>query len=228
MYYGIKAIRGVAPAGNERTTSAVSSPRAVPLGDSVATKTEWEPASGGGQSFRGHRLVQVDHNRLEFRGTLGGKLFSLVFLVAGVSASAASIYHNAVAPLQGMRSSVGLFFFGLVFAGVGFFTFPRTIIFDRRRNLFSKGKVPILGWGSGRPRIADVPLERIYAIQVLTELIRGSKGGSYHSHELNLVLDDGKRINVIDQAGLEKLREDADTISRFLGRPVWEKQDPYG
>jgi hypothetical protein len=42
------------------------------------------------------------------------------------------------------------------------------------------------------------------------------------------VLDDGKRINVIDQAGLEKLREDADTISRFLGRPVWEKQDPYG
>ena len=51
--------------------------------------------------------------------------------------------------------------------------------------------------------------------------ISGSKS-SYTSYELNLVLDDGSRINVVDHGNLDRLRGDATTLSRFLSKPVWD------
>jgi hypothetical protein len=55
----------------------------------------------------------------------------------------------------------------------------------------------------------------------LTEYVSGNKS-SYYSYELNLVLDDGSRINVVDHGNLERLRSDAQTLSQFLGKPVWD------
>ncbi|MGD9320846.1 MAG: hypothetical protein PVH99_12810, partial [Desulfobacteraceae bacterium] len=49
----------------------------------------------------------------------------------------------------------------------------------------------------------------------------GSKR-SYYSYELNLVLRDSKRTNVMDHGDYEKLREDAQTLSQFLEKPVWD------
>jgi hypothetical protein len=54
-----------------------------------------------------------------------------------------------------------------------------------------------------------------------SEFVSGSKN-SYHSYELNLVLNDGSRINVVDHGNLERLRSDASTLSRFLDKPVWD------
>ena len=48
--------------------------------------------------------------------------------------------------------------------------------------------------------------------------ISGSKS-SYYSYELNLVLHDGSRINVVDQGNLKRLRSDANTLSQFLESP---------
>ena len=45
---------------------------------------------------------------------------------------------------------------------------------------------------------------------------------SYYSYELNLVLEDGSRVNVVDQGNLKRLRSDAQTLSRFLDKPVWD------
>jgi len=49
-----------------------------------------------------------------------------------------------------------------------------------------------------------------------------SKNGSYWSFELNLVLRDGRRLNVMDHGDYDALRRDADTLAEFLGRPVWD------
>ena len=51
--------------------------------------------------------------------------------------------------------------------------------------------------------------------------ISGSKS-SYYSYELNLVLHDGSRINVVDQGNLKRLRSDANAFSQFLDKPVWD------
>jgi hypothetical protein len=65
------------------------------------------------------------------------------------------------------------------------------------------------------------PLHRIHALQLPAEDIRGSKT-SYHSYELNVVLDDGSRLNVIDHGNAEKLRDGAGKLSTFLAKPIWD------
>jgi hypothetical protein len=55
----------------------------------------------------------------------------------------------------------------------------------------------------------------------LTEYVSGNKN-SYYSYELNLVLNDGSRINVVDHGNLKQLRSDTQTLSQFLGKPVWD------
>ena len=64
-------------------------------------------------------------------------------------------------------------------------------------------------------------LEDIHALQLISEYCRGSKR-SYYSYELNLVLRNGRRINVMDHGDSEKLREDAKTLSQFLEKPLWD------
>lgn len=65
-------------------------------------------------------------------------------------------------------------------------------------------------------------LEDIHALQLLSEYCRGGKKRSYYSYELNLVLRNGRRINVMDHGDCKKLREDAQTLSEFLDKPVWD------
>ena len=51
-----------------------------------------------------------------------------------------------------------------------------------------------------------------------------SSGGSsrYYSYELNLVLKDGTRLNVVDHGGKSLLNANAETLAQFLNVPVWD------
>ena len=37
-----------------------------------------------------------------------------------------------------------------------------------------------------------------------------------------LVLKGGERINVVDHGNLKRIREDANTLPNFPGKPVWD------
>jgi hypothetical protein len=50
----------------------------------------------------------------------------------------------------------------------------------------------------------------------------------YRSHELNVILRDARRLNVIDHGDLEIVRRDAGQLARFLQVPVWDKTQPDG
>ncbi len=54
------------------------------LDDPIAVQTGWTPARGGGANFRTCKLVEVNSCRLEFRASIGAKLFYLIFLLAGI------------------------------------------------------------------------------------------------------------------------------------------------
>ena len=66
-----------------------------------------------------------------------------------------------------------------------------------------------------------VPLSSIYALQVISEFIKTDKS-SYYSHEINLVLNDKARINVIDCWNIDSMRNDAKQIWEYLWIPVWD------
>jgi len=70
-------------------------------------------------------------------------------------------------------------------------------------------------------------LEKVHALQIIAEICsnkteRGRRTKTYHSYELNLVLEDGKRINVIDLTNQDRLRKDAGTLAAFLDKPIWD------
>ena len=66
-------------------------------------------------------------------------------------------------------------------------------------------------------KIKCITLNQIYAIQLLRSSLRWVV-----SYEINLILKDGKRYDVIGHYNLEKIKEDAETLSKFLQIPLWD------
>ncbi len=192
------------------------------MNDPVAIQTEWTPCKGGGANFCTHKLVEDTPERLHFRPTLGAILFGLVFL--GVGALMGTILIRAIFSGAGSIGTELLFLFmGVVFGGLGAYLLwsgTRPIVFDQKLGLYWKG------WGDATSGSIDptknlVPLERIHALQIISEHCSGNET-SFWSYELNLVLDDGTRINVIDHGDLERVRIDARILATRLEIPLWD------
>ena len=156
--------------------------------DPIAMQTEWTPAKGGGANFCTHKMVQNGMGRLEFRASLGARLFYLVFASAGGA----------------------MFYFG---------TIP--IVFDQQRGFYWKGRKAPYEMYNRAALKNYARLEDIHALQLISEYCHGNKS-SYDSYELNLVLKDGRRLNVVDHGNHKQLRADAATLSRILDKPVWD------
>lgn len=193
------------------------------FGDPIAIQIDWTPAKGGGANFRTHKLVKVNSNRLEFRASIGAKVFYLIFLLAGIGAI--TNLSPSKLPPSGFSFNMALVFvIGLVFVIAGscmlyFGTAP--IVFDKQKGFFWKGrKTPDKVFGKKAVKYF-AELEKIHALQIISEYCSGNKS-SYHSYELNLVLENGNRINVVDHGNQNKLQEDAETLAAFLEKPVWD------
>lgn len=193
-------------------TNRPTSARPGNLTDPVALRTSWAPAKTGGFSARGSELVEVSSKRVEFQATEANRLLGIIFLAVGIG-----ILLFAPDHWPGILKTLAV----LVFFSVGgVFTYQaqRKIVFDTDSGEFL----------SQHPLNTErFPLSDIYAIQLLTEVVRnrgGVDGSSFHyrSHEINLVLKSGKRVNVADHGDLEAIRADADRLANFLGVPVWD------
>lgn len=178
------------------------------FGDPFALSVAWTPAAGGGTNFctrKGHR---TEATRFEFKATRGALLFYGIFLTLGLGLS---VFYIPVW-LSGRQPDAWFpALFGAIFAAVGgglMRAGTRAIVFDRLENSFRHGD-------------ELVPLERVRALQLIAELVRGDKS-SYWSYELNLVLGDGTRRNVVDHGSLATLREDARALAEFLAVPLWD------
>jgi hypothetical protein len=192
----------------------MSGPPPQYAGDSVAIKTRWAPLVAGGTSFRTRRLVSVNPGRVEFPASLGAKLFAGVFGLMGLSSVVLGIANLHWFPL--------LFGVGFVGLGGGLFYFGTTpVVFDRREGKFWRGRATPYGLINRMAPAQQARLDDIHALQIITERIRGDDG-SYDSYELNLVLRDGRRLNVMDHGDYHALQADAETLGGFLGRPVWD------
>lgn len=192
--------------------------------DPVAAETKWTPVKGGGANFRTHKLVQAGENRMEFRATVGSILFSMVFLLAGLGISTGFLVSQLSAGTFAFEAKMILpVLFGLLFAAAGglllyFATIP--IIYDKRSGFFWKGwKMPDRSYvKNSSKKVAR--LDDIYALQIISEYCSSSKS-SYYSYELNIVLKNTDRINVVDHGNLKRLTKDAGALGEFLGVPVW-------
>ena len=65
-----------------------------------------------------------------------------------------------------------------------------------------------------------ISLSQIHAIQIIPEWVSGKN--SFVSYEINIVLKDFSRHNIVDHGNIKKIREDAEKISMFLGVRMWD------
>ena len=196
------------------------------LGDPVAMQTGWTPAKSGGIKtyFVTHKLAGPNPDRLEFQASTSLKLSYILFLgfgMAGLIVFFCMILFGWYPVDWDTIPPIGACLV-LTLMGVYMFYFGSTpIVFDRRCGFFWKGrKNPDHVFDSGTLK-HFAELEKIHALQLISRqsLLRFF---CYHYFELNLVLEDGKRINVVDHGNQIRLREDAGTLSAFLDKPVWD------
>jgi hypothetical protein len=188
------------------------------FGDDLALKTEWTPASKGGANFRTHKLIQIDFSRVEFQASVGAKIFYSIFLVMGLALAA------AFGLADRSEDTVIPVLFGLMFAAIGIllmYSGTTPIVFDKTQGYFWKGRKSPQDVVDFRTLKKAAPLDQIHALQLVAEYVRGNKT-SYYSYELNLVLEDARRITVIDHGNLPRIRDDTQKLSEFLGKPVWD------
>lgn len=196
------------------------------FGDPLAELVEWTPANPGGANFRTHRLVPVSDRRLEFRSTLGARLFCWVFIGIGLVAPVA-VWFVEKLEFNSWWASAPFWFATLVsviFLLAGTFllrelTSPVSFDLDageffRKHRLFRRDR-------ELRKHSLPLALDRVHALQLLREHVHDSDS-SYYSYELNLVLEDAQRILVVDHGKRDELVADAEILAAFLGVPLWD------
>ena len=193
--------------------------------DPLATSIRWTPIKSGGSNFRTHKYYSQGANQAGFKATLGAKLFSGIFMVAGLGIATGVPYRIYLSgdPLIAVETLV-IILFGLIFFGAGLFMFrsySKPVIFDKMVGYFWKGWKKPERYKSNQTVKGSIKISDIHALQLVSEYIRGDKK-SYYSYELNIVTRDGQRYNVIDHGDRSDMLADADKLSDFLGVPVWD------
>ena len=192
-------------------------------------KIDQKPLKMGGANFTTHKLVEVSPSRCEFKLTLGTILFCAFLIVFPLAMASSFINFSTIHIffLETVKNNPPVAFpllLSVIFMIVGwttFLSFLRPVVFDKNAGFFWKGfRQPSLVY-SEKKRKNTVRLEEIYGLQIIKEIVYGKS--SYTSYELNLVLKNSERINVVDHGNLRKIKEDAQKLSSFLGVPVLEE-----
>lgn len=184
--------------------------------------TGWHPVAEGGANFKTHTLVRVSVGRYQFRAVKGMTvtficiiLFCHIFILGGIIQMINARAFNI--------DNFMIFLLGSVFAGIAFLIWrcmssPRT--FDIGTGYYWKGRKDPTLLINPEYR-ACVKLSEARAFQIISERLSGNRG-HYYSYELNLVLADGRRINVVDHGDYEAVKRDASRLSELLTIPVWD------
>lgn len=199
--------------GRERTAKKVDPSI---FQDNVASRTSWQPCkSGGTETFLNQKLNRVSQSRLEYQPNILSIVYGVAILLVGVYLIFTGIG----------KSSLELF-------GIGAFVCIIPIIvllLLYSKKIFDK-KVGYYWEGNSGVRQAKVryKLTDIYALQIIEEEVmrKGNSSGYFTSYELNMVLADCRRHNLVDHDGYESIVKEAQMLSKFLGIPIWNAVEP--
>ena len=182
--------------------------------DPVAKRVSWKPLIDGGFSFCRHRMYKRG-SRLSTYVTGFTQQFCAAFIFVSIFFPTAMLifWFNFTPEDPSFFGTIFLLAFMVFFTGVSAwltrFLHRKCLCFDRDNIRNFRGVVC---------RTADV-----HAVQLLSETVVWTDTAlSFNSHEVNLVLKDGSRINVFDHAMEDIIRHDARLLSKYLGVPVWD------
>ncbi len=185
----------------------------------IESNIDWEPLKKGGSNFKTHKLVEISSQRLEYKASVGSILFGSFFILTGLGVSSLFFFQDV---------PYWISLVGIAFVAAGAFILMsafKPIVFDKSEGYFWKGKkTPSMVADLSELNVAT-KLDDIDGIQVIKEYVKSSssnkgQNNSYYSYEINLILNSGTRLNVVDYGNAKSILEDASRISKFLNKPI--------
>lgn len=200
--------------------------------DPIARKTSWNSVKPLECMFRAHQAKIITVNRLEFCATKSAKLFYLVFFFAGSGVIINIIYNIFLSGgLITNSDTLILLLVGLVFASVGggmYYYGTEPIVFSKSNGFFWKGRKSSSELNDCTNKYKNITkIKQIYALQIIPKYCRG-KDSSHRGYELNIVLNNAERINIVSHTNLVELRKDGATLADFLGKIIWDAGEKKG
>jgi hypothetical protein len=201
--------------------------------DPIAQQISWEPLTPYGKMYCTHRLRQ-NVGTLEF-GPSPAALALVCFyamLAAGILLIGLTVIRRRWSA-DDLAPCLMLATMCLVFAGLFAFRLIATwrfvahpIVFDLTEGVLRESVWRDAETNQPCSDPEPIPLFDVYALQLLCEYRREPlpRGGmrEYFSFELNLVLKDGQRVNIVDHGNYRALSEDAQTLAAALDVPLWD------
>ena len=183
--------------------------RIHPNNDPIANKTHWQSMASGAAKFKMQQL-ETSKTGFNLSASFEIKLFCWAFIVGGlapISIEYLFMWENIEFILDPLLSAPGMFVLvGVILSWA--FT-GNNIEFNKlSRSIHTSER--------------NIPFSEVYALQVISSLAGGHGHGIYRNNELNLVLNDGQRINLLNHGGIEAFEYQELQLSKLLNVPVWQ------
>ncbi len=179
--------------------------------DPVAQKTEWTTILKGNKSnFRIKRLSKEGETKLRFKPSAASVAIYRNCVLAGLAALALMVFLQTGTWILKVLAVIAV-----LLGGWGFYLQSQPLDFDKTAGVFRMG------------RKQTINFDEIYAVQLLSRIVEAKtppKGEikKISIYELNLVLKDGSRLNLVAHGGLKEILEDGNAISNFINKPIWD------
>jgi hypothetical protein len=201
-------------------------------GDEVALATEWGflPYELT-RPYRLHLVVErLDRIELAAAGHIKAILAAIaasgLLLAAWAFVTPAAASWDYSMPVDVGLGSV-LFFVAATFCH----RVAKPLVFDKTSGRFGRGRLSAGAVGPQHGSGGEL-LDRIHAIQLLGTGISNIRGRIYATsdvvYHLNLVFEDGSRMNVLRSGNAQRTLHIAMTLAAFLHRPIWDTRYPAG
>ncbi len=187
--------------------------------DSVVKGSEmWESITSKGSSFYTQRLVKYSTGLIKVCPTVKQTLFNLRFIWSGLFSLLVAfglfvILENYISILPALIGGTFLWF------GINNMRQEGTVIFDLDTVQFSKKE-------EDENRV--IPFSQIHGLQLIevyNKEGRTNMGDSdkYYNYELNLILENGDRINILSHGDKNEMIKDTKMLAVQLSVPIWHK-----
>ena len=185
--------------------------------DPIARQVEWGPVVEGGNNYRTHTRID-EALKIVYKPTFLA-LVNIIFITGFLVFFFFDLYNESASqPIDPIFKLVTACILAAYFYSLTRLFQPRIFDLDTR--------VYRYGWRKPEVEIYYldnkncINFEHIHAIQLVDEFIEDDDG-DYTSTELNLVLKDHQRVNVLDHSDKASLFRDAKHLGKVLNKPVW-------
>ena len=183
--------------------------RVHPLNDPVAARTHWQSIAVGASNFQ-MQQIEINKTGLKVKASFEINLFCWAFIMIGLAPIIMEyvfLWQRLESLLKPLLSAYGIFFVSGVL--LKFYFTRSTIEFNEASKTISTSN-------------KNISFNDVYALQVISSISGGRGNGIFRNNELNLVLNNGQRINVLNHGGKPAFEYQELQLSKLLNVPVWQ------